>query len=572
VDGQAVTAVLVFVLLLALVGGPVLTLVWMSFRRGMPGQASPLTLENFTRLFGDAAYVGIIANTLVFALLTLGVMFLFLLPLTFLLTRTDLPFRWLFIGLFSVVILVPTFLRAIGWIMLLSPQIGLINKALMAAFALQQAPLSIFGMLGMAFVQGLSFVPGAFFMLSAAHAAMDPSLEEAAYTSGLGRLRTFLRVNLPLTAPATLGVFVYFFMLAVSVFETPAIIGLPVSIHVLSSIIYLRLNPNVGLPDYGGAGAFGMVLLLLGIALSWVYFRAIRHSRRYAVVSGKGYRPRIIKLGRWKPLALAFVVFFFLLEPGLPLGMLVWTSLTPYMMPPSVEALRLLSFDNYAGMFAAQGTRMIYNTVFLVALAPLLAMVLSILVAWIVTRTRSPLRGPIDVLAFLPHAVPSILFAVALNYLALVNREYFPLYGTVLIIILAHGIAFLAFGSRTLNSVMVQIHRELEEAGRMAGLTALRTLMRIVVPIVAMAVFNSWFWIALLSYREVTMALLLYTQKNDVIATGIWHLWVVGRTNEVAALGTVLVLVALGLGALASLVVHRFGGARSTTMEATLGR
>src|SRR5919197_4558668 len=491
-DGQHVAAYGVLLVLLVVVGAPLLTVLWMSLRRGLPGQASPLSFANYLSAYGNPAFLQVLLNTFVFAFLTLAVTFVFLLPITFLLARTDLPFRWGFIVLLSVTIVVPTFLRAIGWIMLLSPQIGIVNQLLMGLFGLGEAPLSIYSMLGMAFIQGLSFVPAGFFMLSAAYRAMDPALEEAGYTSGLGKLRTFLRVNVPITAPALLGVFVYLFMTAVSVFEAPAIIGLPARIFVLSSVIYLRVQPQVGLPDYGLAGAYGMITLLFGVVLSFPYFRAVRESRRYGVVSGPGYRPRIIQLGRWKTLALAFVVLFFVLEAGLPLGMLIWTSLTPYLMVPSIEALGQLTLVNYFGMFDRQSPRLVVNTIILVATAPLAAIGLSILVAWIVTRSRSRLRGAIDALAFMPHAVPSILFAVALAYLALLFRQTIPLYGSIGLIILAHTIAYLAFGSRALNSAMIQIHRDLEEAGRLSGMTALETLRKIVVPLVAAAAVNSW--------------------------------------------------------------------------------
>lgn len=571
-EGHQLAAVAVLLLLLIVVGGPLVTVVWMSLRRGIPGRPSPLTLENFSNMLADPHFLEVLANTLLFGLLTLSVTFLFLIPITFLLTRCDLPFRWGFIVLLSVVILVPTFLRAIGWIMLLSPQIGIINRVLMGVFGLNEAPLTIYSMLGMAFVQGISFVPAGFFMLSAAYQAMDPALEEAAYTSGLNKLRTYLKVNLPITMPALLGVFIYLFMTAISVFEAPAIIGIPARIFVVSSMIYLSVHPVLGLPDYGFAGAYGMIMLFLGMVLSFLYFRAVRQSRRFVVISGKGYRPKVIRLGRWKPLALAFVILFFLLETGLPLVMLIWTSFTPYLMVPSVEALGLLTLSNYVGVFDRTGARMVGNTLILVALAPLCAMVLSIMVAWIVTRTQSRLRAPVDFLAFMPHAVPSILFAVALSYLALLFRQTVPLYGSVMLIVVAHGIVYLAFGSRTLNSAMIQIHRELEEAGRLSGLTAFGTLRRIVIPLVGTAVFNSWFWIALLSYREVTMALVLYTQNNEVISTTIWTMWREGQTGPVAALGTLLVLVLVALMSLLALLFRQAFLARATSVEGSLAR
>jgi len=548
----------VLALLLVAVGGPIALIVWMSLRRGLPGGASPLTLDNYVALFRSPFFLETLANTAVFAMLSLLVTFVFLVPLTFLFSRTDLPFRTGFVVMLSIVVLIPTFLRAIGWIMLLSPEIGLVNRGLMAVFGLESAPLNIYSMGGMAFVQGLAFVPAGYFMLSAAYRAMDPALEEAAYTSGIGKLTTFRTVDVPLTFPALLGTFVYLAMTAVSAFEAPGIIGLPARIFVLSSVIFLDVHPqSVGLPDYGAAGANGMVMLVAGLALAVVYFRALRAGRRFAVLTGRGYRPRPLRLGRWTGLALAFVLAFFLMEVFLPLGMLVWASLTPYLIAPSADALPLLTLANYGRMLTPQSARGLANTVVVLAIAPLLAVAIAVAVAWIVTRTASRLRGIIDVLAFAPHAVPSVLVAVGLAYVALLARGAIPLYGSVLIIALADAIIYLAFASRTLNAAMIQVHHELEEAGRVGGLSPLATLRHVIVPLVRPALLNSWFWVALLSYREVTMALVLLTQFNNVIATDIWTLWREGEVNRVAALGTSLVAVMLALIVVATLALRR---------------
>ncbi len=566
-------AIAVLAVLLVTVGGPIALIVWMSLRAGLPGSASPLSFANYVALARDPFFVETLTNTLVFALLSLAITFLFLLPLTVLFSRTDLPFRTGFVILLSVVVLIPTFLRAIGWIMLLSPEIGLVNRGLMAVFGLSSAPLNIFSMGGMAFVQGLAFVPAGYFMLGAAYRAMDPSLAEAAYTSGLGKIGTYFAIDFPLTAPALLGTFVYLAMTAVSAFEAPGIIGLPARIFVLSSVIFLEVHPqSVGLPDYGMAGATGMVMLVLGLALAAVYFRAVRVSRRYAVLSGRGYRPRTLRLGRWKGPALGFVALFFIIEIFLPLGMLVWASLTPYLVAPSLEALPLLSLANYGRMFSAESLRGLTNTLLLLAIAPLLATLLSIAAAWVVTRTASRLRAAIDILAFAPHAVPSVLVAVGLAYVALLVRGAIPLYGSLLLIAFADAIVFVAFGSRTLNAAMIQVHRDLEEAGRVGGLTPLETLRHIVLPLVRPAVLNSWFWVALLSYREVTMALVLFTQFNDVIATQIWTLWREGDVGRVAALGTTLLAVLAGLIALATLAFRRSPLGRGAAVGAQVVR
>ncbi len=544
-DGSTIFAGGLLILLAVIVGAPVAMVGLMSLRTGFPGEGGPLTLVNFIRVYTDLSTYDVLLNTLLFATGTVVVTLLFTVPLVWLLMRTDLPFKKTVYVLLTLGILIPVFLRTIAWILLLSPRIGLVNQWASQVFGLDHPVVSLYNIPGMAFIQGVSFVPGAFFMLGAAYRTMDPALEEAAYTAGVSKLRTFFWINVPITLPAIAAVMVYLFMTAIAVFEVPAIIGLPARILVLSSLIYTSTNPPTGLPEYGLAGAYGAVMLLVGLVFAYFYVRLVRHGKKYTVITGRGYRPREIALGRWKWPAIAFVMAYLSMEVFIPFLVLLWTSLLPHLQLPSAAALSSISLKNYATIPEYAGARPFINTTILMVAVPSCAMLLSVLVSWVVIRTQVSFRGILDTMAFLPHAMPGILLAVGLGYLGLAYREIFPFYGTIVIIIFAHTITWMAYGTRTTNSVMIQVHRELEEAGKVAGASTPRVLTRIVLPLVAAGVFNSWIWISMLSYREVTMALTLYSRKNAVISTVVWQFWGSGWVPEVSALGVVLVLFAV---------------------------
>jgi iron(III) transport system permease protein len=552
-------------LLLLIIGVPVAMVVLMSLRTGFPGEGGALTLQNFVEVYADTATYEIVGNTLLFALGSVLVALFFAVPLSWLLMRTDIPFKKTFYVLLTVGILIPVFLRTIAWILLLSPRIGLLNKWLMAAFDLTGPPLSLYNIAGMAFIQGISFVPGAFFMLSAAYRAMDPSLEEAAYTAGVGKLTTFLRINIPLTLPAIAAVMVYLFMTGIAVFEVPAIVGLPARILVLSALIYTATSPPTGLPEYGIAGAYGGIMLAAGLALAYFYVRLVKQGKKFTVITGRGYRPREISLGRWKWAAIAFVLLYLSIEVFIPFLVLLWTSFMPYLRLPSADALKALTLKNYLTIPDYAGARPFINTFILMIGVPTVAMFLSVLVSWVVVRTQVSFRGILDTVAFLPHAIPSILIAVGMAYLSLAYREYFPLYGTIFIIMLAHVVSWIAYGTRTTNSVMIQIHRELEEAGKVAGASTPRVLWKIILPLIAAGILNSWIWIGMLSYREVTMALTLYTRNNVVISTVVWQFWGSGWIPQVAALGVILILFALVAVGSVRLALGRFAEVGSAT-------
>jgi iron(III) transport system permease protein len=551
--------------LIVVVGVPISMVALMSLRIGLPGEGGALTLANFAKVYSDAGTYGILLNTGLFAVGTVTVTLLFAVPMVWLLSRTDIPFKGTIYVLMTVGVLIPVFLRTISLILLFSPRIGLINQWGARILGFDEPIVNIYNIPGMAFIQGVSFVPSAFFMLAGAYRTMDPSLEEAAYTSGVSKFQTFLRINIPITLPAIAGVMVYLFMTAIAVFEIPAIIGLPARILVLSSVIYTSTSPPIGLPRYGLAGAYGSIMLLAGLILAYVYFRLLREGKKYTVITGRGYRPREIALGRWKWVALAFIMFYLSLEIFVPLLVLIWTSLLPNLQLPSMAAVSSMSLKSYKAIFLYAGDRPFVNTAILMFVVPTVTMLISILVSWVVIRTQVSFRGALDTIAFLPHAVPSILIAVGLAYFSLAYRDIFPFYGTLLIIIIAHAISWIAYGTRTTNSVMIQVHKELEEAGKVSGASTPRILASIILPLIASGVFNSWIWIAMLSYREVTMALTLASQKNHVISTIVFEFWSNGWISEVSAMGVVLICFAIVVVALCKVGFSRLGefGSRS---------
>lgn len=270
----------------------------------------------------------------------------------------------------------------------------------------------------------------------------------------------------------------------------------------------------------------------------------MKQGKKYTVITGRGYRPREIALGKWKWAALGFVFFYLAIEVFIPFAVLLWASLLPYLQLPSAEAVSSLTLKHYIELPTHVGPRPFINTLILMVAVPTVTMFLSVLVSWVVIRTQVSFRGFLDTLAFIPHAVPGILMAVGLAYLGLAYRDYFPLYGTVAIIVLAHTINWIAYGTRTTNSVMIQVHRELEEAGRVSGASQPRVLGKIILPLIAAGVLNSWIWIGMLSYREVTMSLTLLTRNNIVISTVVWQFWGSGWIPQVSALGVILILFA----------------------------
>ena len=232
----------------------------------------------------------------------------------------------------AIGLLIPGFAAAMGWLFLLHPRIGLLNQLLMNVFAsCERRRFNIMSIVGMGWVQGLNLAPLAFIMTAAVFRAMDPSLEEAAQMHGGNAWMVLRRVTLPLAWPGVLAASIYIFMTGFAAFDVPAIIGWGNRLFTFSTYLYLLLNPQDVLPRYGMAAAFSTLVMAFAAVTSWWYARMQGRSRRFAVVTGRAYRPKLVKLGRRQLPAWCFPRHFIsLLSKLLPIALLVWASLLPF--------------------------------------------------------------------------------------------------------------------------------------------------------------------------------------------------------------------------------------------------
>jgi iron(III) transport system permease protein len=542
----------------------VLFVLWMSFVAGVP-TTPDYTLQNYSDAFDGYLFQRVIPNTAIVGLGTVAVVLFFSVPLAWLLHRTDVPYRELWITLIAVAVIVPGFLKAMGWVMLLSPKIGLINKLSMYLFGLSQPPLAIDNVWGVAFVQGLMLTPTMFFLLAGPVRSMDPALEEAAQVSGATVWRTMWWVSLPVLWPAILGGAIYTFMTAISIFEVAALLGGIGKTPVLATELFLNTNPigdASGIPRYGMSGVYGLMIAVPSLIALYYYLRVIERGHRYAVVTGKGYRPRDFELGRARAAALGFVVFYLLLAVVLPLSVLVWASLLPHLTMPSVEALSLVSLKWYRGiMNVIGGVDVILNTVVLTIVTPIVVLFFSFMISWVVVRTRVSGRKMIDTIAMLPHAIPGLGFAFALTVAAIVAAKWLPwlpLYQTIGIIILANAVNRLSYVTRITNAALLQVGRELEESAQVCGARRFGTMWWVIAPLVRTSLVFGGLWTGLLVFREISMPLMLAGPNNQVLSVRIWAKWESGALNEASALGVIMVL---AMGAII-FVAQRVSGQR----------
>lgn len=513
----------VWIVMIVLVVGPLLVLVHTSL---LPADALPLSFDTLTlRNYHDAFLAPdtwhLIVNTVWYAGGTVTLALSLALGMAWLTERTDLPGRGGIHTLMFSWMAIPPFVMAFGWILLLNPNNGVLNVVLQHVLGLDHSPFSIYSIWMMIAISGLSLMPTAFVMLANILRNMDPQLENAASASGASRLTVLYRITLPLLSPGILSIAIYMFMIMVQAFDIPLAIGLTARVPMLSVRIYMLTAGTEELPRYGISAALGTVLMLVAFVLMRGYFRLERKVERFQVVTGKAFRPRIHRLGCATPVAVLLLAIYFLIML-LPLMILLWTSLQPYYRLPSVAALAGFTLDHYRNILAEpMFHRAAANTAILALVSASCVMSLAGLISWYSVRTGWRSARWLDALAFLPIAVPHIVLAVAVMVLYLRT----PLYGTLLVLIIAHTGSYIAFGTRTMNAALLQVHRELEDAAAASGATWATTARHIVLPLLWPQFLNGWLWVVAHSARDLTTPLMLMSTGNLVVSSLLWLTW-----------------------------------------------
>ena len=267
---------------------PLVFLLWQSVLTPQTAAApAQFTLENFRTAYFSAETAPLFLNSVQFAAGAAGLALFVGTGLAWMNERTNTPFKSLFFALTIIPLVIPGILFTVSWIMLASPKIGLINLALQKLFDTETVFLNIYTMAGMIWVDGLHYSPMAFLLMTAAFRSMDPSLEEQAAMSGASMLQTARRITLKLAWPAALGSLLILFVRSVESFEVPALLGLPVGIHVYTSSIYQAIHQYPS--QIGLASAYAVTLLLLTSVAIYAQSRLAAGGTRYSTVTGKGF-------------------------------------------------------------------------------------------------------------------------------------------------------------------------------------------------------------------------------------------------------------------------------------------
>jgi len=544
-----------FVLYLA--GVPLLMLLYGSVRSAPIGEpGATYTIQNYVKAYFDKEFYLLLLNSVYYALGTCTLTFLIGTFLAWVSERTNTPLKKLFVVMSLIPFIIPGILSTISWILLLSPKIGLINIVVKDILRLESAPFNVYSMWGMIWAESIHLYPLVFLLMSAAFRNMDTSLEEAALASGSSTFQTFCHVTLPLMRPAMFSLLLINFVRGIEAFEVPALIGVPAKISVFTTKIFLAIHQFPS--DFGLAGAYAVTLLAISTVGVLLYGKLTRKEERYATVTGKGYRPRVIDLGSWKYLTLGISFLIFLLAVILPVFVLLWSSFIPYYGVPSRELMAKMTWANYQYIINYPLALTAFkNSFYLSVGSATLVMLLTSVIAWITVKTRLPGRALLDNMTFIPIAMPGIVLGVSLIWVYLTLP--IPIYGTIWVLLLAYLTKFMPYGIRAASASMIQINKELEEASLTAGGTWFQTFRKVVLPLLMPGFTAGWIYISIIALRELSTSILLYSYNSTVLSIMAFDLWEGGQYTYVCALGVLMVLLLIAMAFTARKLGARIG-------------
>jgi iron(III) transport system permease protein len=475
-----------------------------------------------------------------------------------LVARTDVPLRQSAMVAAFLSLAVPVIIKSIGWIMLLGPNSGLINVLLRSVLGGEEGPLQLYSLGGMIFVEGMLWTPVVFLLTLPVLSAMDPALEEAAAMSGADLQQTLRRVTLPLMRPSILAVFLLALIRSLESFEVPLLIGAPGNLHTLTTAIYESMRTGF-VPKYGEASAFAVFLLLLVAGPLAYYYRVTKEGDRYATITGKGFRPRQLKLGAWR-LPCGLWLLIIPLSLAAPVLIMLWASFLPVYKPPALADVATFSLANYRAVWGRSETIAgLGNSALIGICSATLVVALTFFAAWLVVRHRGIAGWALDVLISVPLVFPGIVLGITL-LIQFLWLPMIPIYGTIWILVFAFLIRFMPYGMRFCHAGILAVHRELEECGRTCGASTLIVLRRIVLPLTLPSVAAAWLYVFLHTIRDLSLAILLAGPGSPVVALVILDLWNNGEVPELAAFAVLLAAAVTALGVLLMWLSRRSAG------------
>ncbi len=512
-------------------------------------QVRPPTAYGLDNFSGLVQFPQILFNTLTVSFAAAVMALLFGFVMAWILARTNVPGRRAFEQLMAVPYYLTPLLGALAWSLLGSPESGFINQV-WRALGGHDHVIDINTPYGIAWVMALFEGSVAFVMIAAVMKSMDPSLEEASQIMGASRLRTMLRVTLPLVVPGVLGAAIFVFAEMLGSFAVALVLGLPNRYYVVTTAIYQLVQQYP--PKIQVAAAMGVSLFAVMFVMLFIYRRIVM-AGSYVTITGKAFRPRVADVGSLRYVLLGVCVLYLLASVIMPLATLLYASVQKIAVAfPSAANLTLDNFRMAMSMNAARSA--LGNSLILGFGTATIGVVLMGLLAWLIYRSRLSGAGLIEYVVMFPQGVPRLVFAFGMMWAWVVFP--IPIYGTLWLLLIAYLTVFLPLGVRTIAGVMLQIDKSLDECAQMCGASWGYRLRTVTAPLLLPGLVAAWLLLFIASIRELGASILLMGPHSKVITPSIVESWF-GTSSELTATLALIQTAVIGLAMIVLATVTR---------------
>jgi iron(III) transport system permease protein len=528
--------IVLIAVLLFLVVAPLAKLFISSFEAQKTGA---FTLENYAVAYGRERYLSALANSLLLGLSSATLAVVLAVPMAWAVSRTDMPGKGITWAAVLGAFILPPYLCAIGWILLAGPNAGFLNVFWRDLTGFSGPLFNIFSFQGIAMVIALNTFPLVFIFVKAALDLVSSEMEDAANNLGAGTWTTMRRISIPLVLPAILGGFILVFLEAISLFGTPAILGIPARVNVVTTQLWQFFEWPVRVEV---AAAYAMPLLLITTGMIAVQ-RLLLARKGFVSQTGKGGERRLIKLGPWRWLLFAWCAGVGLIAVVMPLYVLMQASFAKAW--GRGFALDNLTLANYKLLLFEHEMAMqsVWNTVWFSASAATITVLLALMIAYIVARRLVPFGNVLSFVAMAPFVIPGIVMAI--GFYAAYAAPPLALYGTATLIILAYAARFLPIAYANSTAAMHAVHPEMEEAGRILGGSRLHVIRRVTAPLLRKALLGGWLIVFIVASRELSAAIFLVGPRTRTMSVLLYDMSEAGNFEVLAAYGGILLVITL---------------------------
>jgi iron(III) transport system permease protein len=485
--------------------------------------------------------------------------------LAWLVVRTDMPGRKLVNQLALIPYIMPSWTLAQAWLVFFKNRLSGGTPGVFEFLVGRSPPNWLsYGPVPIIICAALHYYTFFFLFVSAALMSIDSNLEEAGELMGASRWRILRKITFPLVMPAILSGFVMTFSKVMGTFGGPNILGTPVRYYVVSTMI--RGSMSVG--DKADGFVLAIVLILFAVTTISLNQRLVGTRKSYETIGGRGFVAQVSKLGKMKNVARTAVIIFQILVIVVPLGLLI---LSTVMLRDGNYSFGNLSLQHWIG---ERGTiynhgepgvlrnpkiyKTAWNSIRLSLWSAFFTALLGVLLGYAIVKGRGTrLSKLVEQLAYIPYVIPGIAFGAV--YIAMFLKPLGPipsLYGTFALLVIVSVAKHIPYSSRSGVSAMMQVGRELEEAGQITGANVWQRFRRIIFPLTSAGFVSGFLLTFITTMRSLSLIILLVTPKTQVLSSqSMFYI-----ENGDGQMANVVVLILISLVALGNFIITRFRG------------